>query len=125
MHRRHGRDGVLSGRARWVILANPYAVVVPKLAVALEACQTTQVLDLCSGAGGPWATLLPMLQYRKPAVLLTDFYPNPAHTTLPYHPEPVDATAVPATLSGFRTLFASFHHFRPEQAGESHLNRLG
>lgn len=99
-----------------VRLANPYAKIVPKLASALEACQTTQVLDLCSGSGGPWATLLPMLQYRKPAVLLTDFYPNTAGSTLPYHAEPVDATKVPEALTGFRTLFASFHHFRPEQA---------
>ncbi len=110
------RDGMTDYLETVVRLTNPYAVVVPKLAAALEACQATHVLDLCSGAGGPWAILLPMLQYRKPVVLLTDFYPNPAHTTLPYHPEPVDATAVPATLLGFRTLFASFHHFRPEQA---------
>ena len=27
--------------------------------------------------------------------------------------EPVDATAVPEHLPGFRTLFASLHHFRP------------
>jgi hypothetical protein len=28
----------------------------------------------------------------------------------------VDATAVPKELSGFRTLFEAFHHFKPEQA---------
>jgi hypothetical protein len=28
----------------------------------------------------------------------------------------VDVAAVPADLLGFRTLFTSFHHFRPEQA---------
>ena len=28
----------------------------------------------------------------------------------------MSATAVPARLSGFRTMFTSFHHFKPEQA---------
>ena len=30
---------------------------------------------------------------------------------------PVDATEVPNELQGFRTMFTSFHHFSPEQAG--------
>src|SRR5439155_21664731 len=30
--------------------------------------------------------------------------------------EAVDATSGPPALSGFRTLFSSFHHFRPEEA---------
>ena len=33
-----------------------------------------------------------------------------------YREEPVDATRVPGDLEGFRTLFGSFHHFRPETA---------
>jgi hypothetical protein len=32
------------------------------------------------------------------------------------HPKPVDATQVPAELTGFRTMFFAFHHLRPEQA---------
>ncbi|WP_395140681.1 class I SAM-dependent methyltransferase [Armatimonas sp.] len=110
------RDGATDYLETVVRLANPYAKIVPKLAAALEACQATNVLDLCSGAGGPWATLLPLLEGQKPDVLLTDFYPNLAGSALPYHIEPVDATKVPEALAGFRTLFASFHHFRPEQA---------
>jgi hypothetical protein len=112
------RDGMTDYLETVVRLANPYQVIVPRLAAALEQAQATQVLDLCSGAGGPWATLLPLLHSvgQKPEVLLTDFYPNAASTALPYHPVPVDATRVPESLAGFRTLFASFHHFRPEQA---------
>ncbi len=30
--------------------------------------------------------------------------------------EPVDATAVPAELGGFRTLLGAFHHFPPDVA---------
>ena len=31
-------------------------------------------------------------------------------------PEPVDATRVPAELTGLRTMFSAFHHLRPDQA---------
>jgi len=34
----------------------------------------------------------------------------------PFHPDPVDARAVPAALDGFRTVFTAFHHFRPAEA---------
>ena len=30
--------------------------------------------------------------------------------------EPVDATTVPRTLPGVRTMFSAFHHFRPAEA---------
>jgi hypothetical protein len=56
---------------------------------------------------------------------LTDRFPN--HTafadwsarsggTVAGHPEPVDATDVPASLDGVRTLFNAFHHFPPPVA---------
>ena len=106
-----------------------YAAVVPVLAAALQRTATRQVLDLCSGAGGPWFWLQPVLAERglDVSVCLTDKYPNPealgsssdlnlAHQVIRYHPEPVDVTGVPDELAGFRTLFSAFHHFRPEQA---------
>jgi hypothetical protein len=51
-------------------------------------------------------------------VVLTDKYPNRLARSgqLPFDPVPVDATAVPSDLEGFRTLFTSFHHFRPAEA---------
>ena len=33
-----------------------------------------------------------------------------------YHAKPVDATKVPAEMTGLRTMFQAFHHLRPEQA---------
>jgi hypothetical protein len=106
-----------------------YAPVVPVLAAALQRTATRQVLDLCSGAGGPWFWLQPVLARRglDVSVCLTDKYPNPgalgasrdlslAYQAFHYHPEPVDVTGVPDELPGFRTLFSAFHHFRPEQA---------
>jgi hypothetical protein len=87
-----------------------------------------RVVDLCSGAGGPWPTLLPLLSSHLAApleVCLTDRYPNtPAWRSLAerfgqqigYEERPVDARKVPYRLSGFRTLFSGFHHFRPHDA---------
>jgi hypothetical protein len=107
----------------------PYAAMVPILATALKRNGTRQILDLCSGAAGPWLWLRPVLvkQGLNVSVCLTDKYPNPealgpsnglnpTHQTIRYHLEPVDATRIPDELVGFRTLFSAFHHFRPEQA---------
>jgi hypothetical protein len=79
-----------------------------------------QIVDLCSGGGGPWVGL-----YSEVAdggaltVTLTDLYPNalvPRGSGFAVWPEPVDARHVPAALRGFRTIFSSFHHFDPEAA---------
>ncbi len=104
-----------------------YAPMLPVLAAALQRSGTRQVLDLCSGAGGPWLWLHAALAGRgvHVSVCLTDKYPNVgavgrsshlADQTIRYHAQPVDATRVPEDLAGFRTMFSAFHHFRPEQA---------
>src|SRR5208282_18078 len=85
------------------------------------------VLDLCSGAAGPWLWLHSALAERgvSVSVCLTDKYPNLegferasrlTNRVISYHPQPVDPTQVPGALPGFRTMFSAFHHFRPEQA---------
>ncbi len=101
--------------------------LVPPLAAALRATGHTQLVDLCSGGGGPVRIVVDALRDAGVEVtaLLTDRYPNPrafAHAAqgaegrVAGHPASVDATAVPAELRGFRTLFNAFHHFRPAQA---------
>ncbi len=102
-------------------VGNQYQHVLPRLQAALTATGCTEILDLCSGSGGPWPVLVAQLQRETEslAVTLTDRYPPPlarTHGSIHYHPTPVDATAVPATLTGFRTLFTAFHHFEPERA---------
>jgi hypothetical protein len=96
-------------------LGRSYAPIVALLRGAVARAGATRILDLCSGAGGPWPALRGDVSVP---VLLTDRYPNRQARTgfLPFHPEPVDARAVPADLRGFRTLFTSFHHFRPIEA---------
>jgi hypothetical protein len=110
-----------------IATTKPYAGMIPSLATALQRAGTRHVLDLGSGAGGPWFWLPPLLaeQGISVSVCLTDKYPNEgvvgqlshrADLRLRYRPQPVDATRVPDELTGFRTMFSAFHHFRPEEA---------
>ena len=105
----------------------PYTAMVPLLATALQRTGARRVLDLCSGAAGPWLWLHPVLAGLgvSVSVCLTDKYPNKeafarlstvTHQAISYHPQPVDAARVPGELLGFRTMFTAFHHFSPEQA---------
>jgi len=121
------RDGETDYLQFVIAKTKPYAPMVPLLAAALQRAGTRQVLDLCSGAAGPWLWLQPILAERgvSVSVYLTDKYPNVEASqqsnrltpqSIRYHPQSVDATRVPGELTGFRTIFSAFHHFRPEQA---------
>lgn len=103
-------------------------VFAPHLGALLRASQSERLVDLGSGAGGPAQRLRRVVaetQGIDPLLLLTDKYPNrdaleraaaDASGRVAYHSEPVDATDVPVELQGVRTMFCSFHHFRPEMA---------
>jgi hypothetical protein len=102
-------------------------MLVPPLERALDATGETHLSDLCAGGGGPAATIADELakRGRTVTVTLTDLYPNtPAFERAAQaspgivmgRAEPVDATAVPAELRGFRTIFNAFHHFPPALA---------
>jgi hypothetical protein len=103
-----------------------YAGLAPRLAAAVKRTGAAQIIDLCSGGGGPWPDLLPALRASgvDVPVCLTDKYPNTAAlrrvaATAPgarFEEGPVSATDVPARLAGFRTVFTAFHHFRPAEA---------
>jgi hypothetical protein len=120
------RDAVTDYLQFVIARTKPYAAVIPILAAALKRSGTRPVLDLCSGAGGPWLWLQPILaeQGVNVSVCLTDKFPNLAlepsravpGRAIRYHPGPVDATRVPDELVGFRTIFSAFHHFRPGEA---------
>ena len=103
------------------------AGLVPLLAKAMRHAGTTEIVDLCSGGAGPWRPLQRQLAEAgwPVTVKLTDKYPNPASlrqwdaTSQPnveYLTAPVDALDVPPSLAGMRTLFESFHHFKPTDA---------
>ncbi|MGE5602930.1 MAG: hypothetical protein ACM30E_07750, partial [Nitrososphaerales archaeon] len=105
-------------------LHRPIAAI---LAGALRATQAGCIVDLCSGGAGPIPALVQDLANAGLPVrfVLTDRYPNLAAFKgaaqasgglIEYVAEPVDARRVPPDLGGFRTLFNSLHHFRPEDA---------
>jgi hypothetical protein len=116
------RDAATAFLAFLADLGRPYDALAPKLARAVHETGARRIVDLASGAGGPWRTLQPELSRHGAdvEVLLTDRYPPSAAATedgrVRYHREPVDATAVPPGLSGFRTICGAFHHFAPDNA---------
>jgi hypothetical protein len=122
------RDEVTDDLQVLLNIGKPYADIVPPLREGIEGAGADRVLDLCSGAGGPWPWMVDALEREgvRVGVELSDKYPNARarkHVQsnsghLHYHKEPVDATSVPGELAGFRTLFTSFHHFPQEQARE-------
>lgn len=89
----------------------------------------TRILDLCSGTGVPAAMLLDAVKKQNkpvPKMLLTDLFPNTdaMKQSARIHPkeleiisDPVDASRVPKSCSGYpRTIIAAFHHFPPKVA---------
>lgn len=104
-----------------------YTPIVPRLRIVLKELKCEKIIDLCSGSGGPWKYLIGRLVDSETSsleVLLSDKFPSFnileldtfQASKLEFAPYPVDATKVPKELKGFRTLFGSFHHFRPEEA---------
>ncbi|MCV6605820.1 MAG: hypothetical protein OIF34_10980 [Porticoccaceae bacterium] len=103
-----------------------YHPIIPLFKSTLEKTGSNQVIDLCSGGGGPWPSLLKALDDNPDLqVHFTDKYPNTetlddvaaefgSRTTV--HRESHDATNLDLNLQGLRTLFTSFHHFTPEGA---------
>lgn len=96
----------------------------------LAEAGATEVVDLGAGAGGPARTLARAIQRsgeKPPRFLLTDILPHvdswaKLRTELPecidFIAEPVDATALPDSLSAGRArlILNAFHHFSPNLA---------
>ena len=104
-------------------------MVAPFRAFLAEA-RVTQVLDLCSGAGGPVAILAAELARENlplPHFLLTDLQPHPEVWSrlrdrypefVDFVAEPVDATRIPRRVGEgrARVIINALHHFPPELA---------
>ncbi len=102
----------------------------PVIEAALTESGETQILDLCSGGGGPVISIARALHDAgyKIKLLLTDLFPSENAIELAkdvndatgldvsFHPKPVDATEVPLSRPGLRTLFNGFHHMQPSLA---------
>ncbi len=113
---------------------NLYKPVTPLLIAGLQHTNSSRIIDLCSGAGGA----VPGIQQNiKQATgktipfILTDLYPNTAayrqieqdtNGSIMYSSQAVNATHVPDSLHGFRTIFSGFHHFDENTAKKVLLN---
>ncbi|MBI4233851.1 MAG: class I SAM-dependent methyltransferase [Chloroflexi bacterium] len=102
-----------------------YKPIVPRLKDALLRTGSREILDLGSGGAGPVVAIHKELVKSGLGVriTLTDKFPNLSafkhakertNGGIDFIQEPVDATAVPAHLGGFRTMFLSLHHFPPD-----------
>jgi hypothetical protein len=122
------RDAVTDALQFVFNLARLYAPIVPRLHQTLLRAGTNRVVDLCSGGGGPWLWMQRDFDANENfpvEVCLTDKYPNRTAMErvrkfsggqIQYEAQPVDVTKIPPELRGFRTMFTSFHHFRPREA---------
>lgn len=122
------RDQFVDGLQMILEVTNTYHPIAQLLRERLEDCGSDRVVDLCSGAGGPWPSLVRQFKMdgaTPPEVFLTDKYPCtrklhdrefPAANRIHFLRYSIDATQVPGNLQGFRTLFSSFHHLNPDEA---------
>lgn len=122
------RDGATDCLRLIAVIGRQFEGALLPLRRALAMSGAQRIIDLGSGGGGPWLALRSRLQTSDGALVpitLTDLFPNQqalraAQATAPaqidFVESPVDATNVPATLQGLRTLFTTFHHFEPPAA---------
>jgi len=123
------RDTIVESLSRGLRWGRTLNGLVDPFARFLSAAQTNEVLDLCSGAGGPAEIIVE--EFRRagrlpPEMLLTDLYPRAnawrrlaaKEPSIRAHLEPVDAAAIPAELGAgrARAIINAFHHFPPELA---------
>ena len=122
------RDQFVDGLQMILEVTNTYEPIAQLLRKRLEECGSERVVDLCSGAGGPWPSLVRYFEMhggKSPEVLLTDKYPNMTGlldlesltaNRIHFLRHSIDATQIPGHLQGFRTLFSCFHHLKPDEA---------
>lgn len=120
------RDGATDWLQYMASAHRAFNAMAPKLRNVMTRFRSEIIVDLCSGGGGPWASLEPLLaQSGAINVQLTDYYPNlnamrraslASNGRIAHCAFPIDATNVSSKLRGVRTMFNAFHHFRPSQA---------
>jgi hypothetical protein len=122
------RDEFVDSLQMILEVTNTYQPIASLLRKRLEECGSDRVVDLCSGAGGPWPSLVRHFEMHgamPPEVLLTDKYPSTTKlrdvepstaNRIRFVSDSIDATQIPRYLRGFRTLFSSFHHLNPAEA---------
>jgi hypothetical protein len=97
--------------------------VVPLITKTMRRIETSKIVDMCSGGGGPWFHLYEEIAQTIPdaEITLTDKYPSASGRrkakdypgSIRYLDESIDATDIPGQLTGMRTIFSGMHHFKP------------
>jgi len=125
------RETVIEALSRTLAWGRILEGLVPPFRAFLRRARVDEVLDLCSGAGGPAAILAAEIARaggRPPRFLLTDLQPHPEAWarlrddrpgTIDFVSEPVDATRIPEEMGRgrARVIINALHHFEPELAG--------
>jgi ubiquinone/menaquinone biosynthesis C-methylase UbiE len=104
-----------------------YKNVLPVIEKGIQSSGNNTMVDIASGGGGGLVKIAEHLKKKIPdlKIILTDYYPNmdafkgtkaKQPEVFEYVEQSVNAMDVPQDLKGFRTLFLSFHHFRPKDA---------
>ncbi len=73
------RDQVTDDLQVLLNIGKPYEAILPQLGEGIERAGADCVLDLCSGAGGPWPWLVDAIEREERQqiqVQLSDKYPN-------------------------------------------------
>jgi hypothetical protein len=105
-----------------------YKPIMPIINRGIAASGQSEWVDCASGGGGGLRNLAAYAKadFSDLKVTVTDFYPNiqaferlksTDSKLFQFETQSVDARDVPTHLHGkFRTMFGSFHHFRPDDA---------
>ncbi|RPI14755.1 MAG: class I SAM-dependent methyltransferase [Ignavibacteriae bacterium] len=122
------REGITDYLRFATEIFNVYKPTAKFIADMINKTGIYSIIDLCSGGGGGAGTIsdeINSLAGKEVKILLTDKYPNitalnyvseNSNDKISFLEEPVDAVNVPDNLKGIRTLYSSFHHFKPEDA---------
>lgn len=122
------RDGITDFLQFAIAKGGVYESIAHRLSRSVHATGARGILDLCTGAGGPWkkmASQLDGVDTGDLEIRLSDYYPNhgalrhlmeSTNGIVTYLSSPIDARNAPNQPNQFRTLFSSFHHFKPSDA---------
>src|SRR5579864_5715009 len=105
------RDEITDALQFGLHLLKAYAPIAPLLQSVLHSTRSRSIVDMCSGAGGPWLGLSRKLRPDAQVfhILLTDKYPNlrafqkattASENRIAFYPDSVDAMKVPGELQG-------------------------
>ena len=109
---------------------NFYEPVAELIVNLLQDTGANKVVDLCSGGGGTVVQVQKniLTRYnRQVPFILTDIFPNinayefirkNTGGKVNYFSSPVNASDVPGSLKGVRTIFSAFHHFDKTTAAQ-------